>query len=99
MFIRQVIIPENVEEKLWHKHHVEDFEVHAVFESRPHFEFRERGELIEGEDLYAAWGRTDAGRHLIVFFIYKFTQDALILSARDMTKSERTFYAKVKRKK
>lgn len=99
MFIRQIIILEDVEEKLWRKHHVQDFEVHAVFESRPYFEFRERGELIEGEDLYTAWGRTDAGRYLIVFFIYKFTQDVLILSARDMTKNERKFYAKAKRKK
>jgi hypothetical protein len=97
MYIRQVIIPENIEEKIWVKHHVRDFEVDEIFENRPYIEFRETGELIKGEDLYAAWGRTDAGRYLIVFFIYKLTQDALVLSARDMKKKERKYYAKVKR--
>ena len=97
MYIRQVVILENFEEKLGRKHHVRDSEVEEVFKNRPHIEFRERGESVEGEDLYAAWGRTNAGRYLIVFFIHKFTQDALVLSARNMNKSERKFYAKVKR--
>lgn len=97
MFIRQIIILEDIEEKLWRKHHVEDFEVYEVFANRPHIEFREKGELITSENLYAAWGRTNAGRYLIVFFIYKLNQDALILSAREMIKSERRFYAKIKR--
>jgi len=97
MFIRQVIILEDVEEKLWRKHRVEDFEVREVFDGRPHYEFREKGDSIEGEDLYAAWGRTDAGRYLIVFFIHKLNQDALVLSARQMVKNERKFYAKNKR--
>jgi uncharacterized DUF497 family protein len=39
-------------------------------------------------------GRTDAGRYLIVFFVRKKTQQALILSARDMTRSERRRYEK-----
>jgi len=97
MYLRQIIILEDVEEKLSRKHHVSDSEVEEVFRNRPHIEFREKGELVEGEDLYAAWGRTDAGRYVIVFFIHKFTHDALILSARNMNKSERKFYAKVKR--
>lgn len=97
MFIRQVIILEEVEEKLWRKHRVEDFEVREVFANRPHIVFREKGMTVEGEDMYTALGRTSAGRYLIVFFIYKLTQDVLIVTARDMNKSERKYYAKVKR--
>ena len=45
--------------------------------------------LSEGEDLYAALGRTESGRYLIVFFIYKLSGEAFILSARDMDDKER----------
>lgn len=37
-------------------------------------------------------GQTESGRYLIVFFIYKSTREALILSARDMDKKERRQY-------
>ena len=97
MYIRQVVIWETIEEKIWRKHRVEDFEVHEVFDGRPLIVFREKGMTVEGEDIYTALGRTSAGRYLIVFFIYKLTQDALIVTARDMNKSERKYYAKVKR--
>jgi len=39
-------------------------------------------------------GQTDAGRYLIVFFVYKKKGQALILSARDMTDVERDRYEK-----
>ncbi len=45
-----------------------------------------------GEDVYAAIGQTDAGRYLIVFFIHKPANTALILSARDMDEKERRRY-------
>src|SRR5215467_6996677 len=47
-----------------------------------------------GEDLYAALGQTEAGRYLIIFFIYKPTHEALILSAWDMDEKERRQYAR-----
>ena len=47
-----------------------------------------------GENLYAALGQTDAGRYLIVFFVYKTTREALLISARDMSKKERRQYEK-----
>lgn len=53
----------------------------------------EKGERV-GEDVYAALGRTAAGRYLIVFFIYKTTKQALILSARDMADKERKLYGR-----
>ena len=51
-------------------------------------------EDVEGEDLYAAMGRTAAGRYLITYFVYKATMEALIISAREMTQKEQKSYAK-----
>jgi len=48
---------------------------------------------FRGENVYRALGQTEAGRYLVVFFIYKLTQEALILSARDMDRKERRVYA------
>jgi uncharacterized DUF497 family protein len=39
-------------------------------------------------------GQTHAGRHLIVFFVHKKSQEALVLSARQMTDNERKRYDK-----
>ena len=52
---------------------------------------------IRGEDLYRALGQTDSGRYLTIFFIYKDTHEALVISARDMTGKERKNYEKRKR--
>jgi len=52
---------------------------------------------VEGEDLYAAMSRTAAGRYLTIitiYFVYKTTKEALIISAREMTKKEKRSYAK-----
>ena len=43
--------------------------------------------------MYVAYGRTEQGRHLVVF-IYKNDQTALPISARDMTTTERRHYEK-----
>jgi uncharacterized DUF497 family protein len=42
--------------------------------------------------LYAAYGRTEAGRYLTVFFIKKSGNLALIVSARNMDDKERKKY-------
>ena len=78
-------------DKLWAKHHVDQDEAEEVFFNRPRFWFVESGDR-EGEDVYAATGQTDAGRHVIVFFIHKLDRTALILSARDMDRKERRRY-------
>ena len=62
-----------------------------VFFNRPYFRFVE-SESRAGEDVYAALGRTDAGRYLIVLFINKPARVALIVSARDMDRRERRSY-------
>jgi uncharacterized DUF497 family protein len=93
MQIRGFVWLMDVEDKLIFKHHVETYEVEEVFNNKPKFRFVEKGER-EGEDVYMAVGRSDAGRYLTVLFIYKKTKQALVLSARDMAKKERNQYAK-----
>ena len=78
-------------EKLLIKHKVTQFEVEEVFDNRPRFRFVERGDR-RGEDMYSARGQTDSGRYLIIYFIYKSDGTALIVSARDMNRSERRTY-------
>lgn len=79
--------------KLAQKHQVDQVEVEQVFRSRPRFRRIARGD-VAGEDLYSATGQTDDGRYLIVFFIYKRSRKALIISSRDMTLKERRRHGK-----
>ena len=57
------------------------------------FRFVEKGHRTR-EDVYAVLGQTGPGRYLIVFFVHKPDHRALILSARDMTNTERRRYEK-----
>ena len=82
-----------MEEKIEHKHRVRRDEVREILRSSSHFRFVEKGHR-KGENVYSAMGQTNAGRYLIVFFVRKRTEQALILSARDMTGSERKRYEK-----
>lgn len=82
---------EDIVEKLWHKHHVDEKEVEEVFDNSPYFRFVESG-YRDGENVYAAFGQSNGGRYLIIFFIYKQNKQILIVSARDMTNSERKQY-------
>ena len=89
--IIDVIWLPHIIDKLSWKHGVTIDEAEQVLGSG-RFYFAESG-ITEGEDVYFAAGRTDAGRYLLVFFIFKKTHDALILSAREMTPRERRRYA------
>ncbi len=84
-----------VEEKLFRKHRVIRREVGEALQRRPLVKFVERGQR-PGEDVYAAYGRTEAGRYLIIFYIAKPNQTAFIISARDMNDKERKAYGKRK---
>jgi len=92
MRIKQVVWLRQFAEKIERKHHVSQDEVEQVFLNRPTFQFAELGD-VPNEDLYRAIGQTDAGRYLIVFFIYKHGGRALVISVRDATKGERRHYA------
>lgn len=87
VWLRQVI------DKLLWKHNVTTDEVEQVFDQSPRYRYIETGD-VKGEDLYAAMGRAAAGRYLTVYFVHKRTGEALIVSARDMTKKERRAYGK-----
>lgn len=91
--IEGVIWLEDVIEKLIVKHNVQQIEVIEVLSNLPLFRRIEKGQRKD-EDLYAALGRTDSGRYLTVFFIYKKAKQALNISARDMTRVERKKYEK-----
>ncbi len=93
MDIVDVIWFPHVVDKLAWKHHVSPEEVTAILFDHPLYRKVQKGH-VPGEDLYAALGQTDAGRYLIIFFIYKPTREALILSARDMDAKERRQYAR-----
>jgi hypothetical protein len=88
-----VIWLRNIVDKLATKHHVEPYEVEQALENSPKIRFVEKGDR-QGEDVYMALGRTDAGRYLAILFIYKSTKEALIVSARSMEPKERRQYGK-----
>ncbi len=93
MKVAGLIWLDDIVDKLACKHRVLPEEVAEVIANRPHFRFIEKGRQV-GEDLYAAYGRTEAGRNIVVFFVYKITKHALVISAREMTKRERKSYGK-----
>jgi len=90
--IEDFIWLDEIVEKLDSKHSVSPDEVEEVFASKPHFRYIAKGRRRRKENVYAAYGQTDAGRYLTVFFIYKPGNLALIISARDMDNKERKRY-------
>ncbi|MBN2090087.1 BrnT family toxin [candidate division KSB1 bacterium] len=93
MYIEDIIWIDEIVNKIAYKHRIIPEEVEEVFYNVPRYRKAEKGKY-EGEDLYYAYGQTDSGRYLLVIFIYKKTKDALIISARDMDKSERKKYVR-----
>ena len=89
--IARVVWLEDIVEKLRWKHNVVEVEVIEVFENHPRFH-RKEGGLVPGEDVYAAYGRTNQQRPLSIFFVYTRDKRAIIVSARDMTEKERRRY-------
>ena len=93
MKLKGLIWLDEVVEKIQWKHNVAQDEVREVLGRNPHFRFVEKG-YRAGEDVYSAMGQTEGGRYLIVFFVQKKDRQALILSARDMTATEKRRYEK-----
>lgn len=91
MRIRRIVWLDETVHKLWTKHQVTPDEVAEVLNASPDFYFVERGRR-KGEDLYLAAGRTSARRPLVVYFIHKASRDALVVTARTMTRKERRRY-------
>jgi uncharacterized protein len=93
MKVTGIIWLREVVDKLAWKHQLTTEEVDEAMAAARRFRFIELGD-VEGEDLYAAMSRTAAGRYLIIYFVYKTTKEALIISAREMTRKEKRTYAK-----
>jgi len=91
MNINRIIWLEEIIDKLLCKHDVEEYEVIEVLENKPIFKFKESG-FNAGENVYAAFGKTNQGRFLSVFFVYTVDKQAIIVSARDMSDKERRIY-------
>jgi len=89
--LRGIIYLPEFRNKNWRNHRVSEEEVLELLGGSVLFQFRKRG-LRRGEDIYAAYGSTSTGRRLIAFFVHKRSGQALILSVRDMTESERRYY-------
>ncbi|MFQ5801368.1 MAG: BrnT family toxin [Candidatus Methylomirabilales bacterium] len=69
------------------RHGVLPEEVEEVFDFGPYLRKAKGG-------LYAAYGQTDAGRHLVVFFRYRAKGVIRVITARQMTGRERSLYRK-----
>ena len=93
MKVTGLIWLQQIIDKLDWKHNLTPEEVEQIFTNRPQYRFLERGR-IDDEDVYAAYGRTEAGRYVTVIFIRKAQGKALIISARDMDKKERKQYGR-----
>ena len=93
MRVREVIWLPEIEDKLWNKHRIAVIEAEEVLFGEPHIRFVEQGHQ-EGEDLYAAYGQTDAGGYVVVFFVLKRDSQALVISARDIESKARKTYGR-----
>ena len=93
MKIKQVLWYPKFVEKLRSKHFVEIEEAEQALQRNKLIRRVKRGH-VNGEDVYLALGKTNAGRYLSIFFIYKKSHDVIIISARDMDKKEKRNYEK-----
>lgn len=91
MQLYDVIWKDKFVEKIAVKHGISTEEVEEVLFATPHIRLAEKGR-VKDEHLYVAYGQTEQGRYLVVFFIRKRRVAALPISARDMTSSERKYY-------
>ncbi|MEK6333628.1 MAG: BrnT family toxin [Acidobacteriota bacterium] len=91
MVIRKIIWKDQFVEKIARKHGVSVTEAEETLGTTPHIRRVSKGD-VKGEDVYAAYGQTNAGRYLIIFYIRKVSGAALPISARDMDDAERKYY-------
>ncbi len=91
MQIDEVILSAKVADKIAAKHAVSADEVEEVF-------LNEEEEIVvrrspRGDNSYLALGRTAAGRYLTVPFIFIGEGVVYVLTARDMTDTERRWFS------
>ena len=91
MVIRKIIWKDQFVEKLEQKHGVSVAEAEEILGINVHIRRVSKGR-VKDENVYAAYGQTNAGRYLIVFYIRKISGALLPISARDMDDAERKYY-------
>ena len=82
-------------DKNWVRHKVTQAEAEQVFLNRPLLVARTPREGIE-ETRYFALGKTDVGKHLTIVFTIR-GQFIRVISARAMSRAERSAYAPVEK--
>jgi uncharacterized DUF497 family protein len=65
------------------RHRVEPFEAEEVLDDDPLI-------LKTSDDRYLAYGQTDAGRYLLVVFVWKSRHTIRVITARDLTRAEKS---------
>jgi len=95
MRIKRIVWYGQFVDKLWEKHQVDVHEAEEALENFGRVRRVQRGR-VKGEHVYLALGQSDAGRYLSVFFVYKKSRDAIVISARDMDPEERREYEKAR---
>lgn len=96
MILRRIIWKDQFVEKFGSKHSVSIAEAEDVLNGNPHIRRVAKGR-VKDENVYAAFGQTEAGRYLIVFYIRKLSGALLPISARDMDDGERKYYERQKK--
>lgn len=91
MWLKEIIWIDKFISKIQKKHNVavEEVEEALLFDA---LFCRARRGKVNGEDVYIAYGKTQAGRYLFIVLIYKSPLKGLIISARDMTDKEKRYY-------
>jgi len=95
--IKRVIWVGKFVQKIWQKHGITVEEVEDALLSNPLFRRIRKGR-VKGEDIYFAYGRTNAGRYLFIVFVWKREDAVMVISARIMTQRERRYYNAHKKK-
>ena len=70
MLIRRIVWKDQLFEKLANKHSVSVTEAEEVLFAKPYIRKVSKGK-VKGENVYAAYGQTEGGRYLIVFYTWQ----------------------------
>jgi uncharacterized DUF497 family protein len=90
--LKEIVWYKKFVDKIRKKHNVSVEEVEEALFNKPIFRRIQRGN-INGEDAYSAYSKTFTGRYLFVVFIYKLNNTGIVISARDMSPRERSYYS------
>ncbi|HEY0072809.1 MAG TPA: hypothetical protein VGB77_01820 [Abditibacteriaceae bacterium] len=90
--ILEVRISARIADKLWAKHSVAEEEVYEVIENEEDLPRLRRSNAEPGS--YLVYGRTLAGRYLVVALFPKGRGVVNVATARDMTAAERKLYGR-----